>query len=124
MQPCSSKKAKKYYVKMKILPVLCLPVSKPRKKYIKHQCYNQGNGSIHSYWYTALKCNPLDLRDERKQFPELAKVARLVLAVPASSALTERVFSKLGRVCAKDRAHMKPQMADALTFLASNQHWK
>ena len=72
-----------------------------------------------------LKCNPLDWwRGERKQFPELAKVARLVLAVPASSAPTERVFSKLGRVCAKERAHMKPQMADALTFLASNQHWK
>ena len=64
-----------------------------------------------------LKGNPLDWwRDERKQFPELAKVARLVLAVSASSAPTERVFSKLGRVCAKERAHMKPQMADALTF--------
>ena len=55
-----------------------------------------------------LNCNPLDWwRDERKPIPELAKVARLVLAVPASSGPTERVFSKLGRVCAKERAHMK-----------------
>ena len=31
-QPCSSKKEKKYHVKMKILPVLCLPVSKMTQK--------------------------------------------------------------------------------------------
>ena len=38
-----------------------------------------------------LKCNPLDWwRDERKQFPELAKAAHLVLAVPASSAPTDQ----------------------------------
>ena len=33
----------------------------------------------------------------------------------ATSAPTERVFSKLGRVCAKERAHMNPIMVDALT---------
>ena len=72
-----------------------------------------------------LKDDPLDWwRVERKRFPELAKVARVVLATPATSAPTERVFSKLGRVCARERAHMNPIMADAITFLASNRTWK
>lgn len=72
-----------------------------------------------------LQNNPLDWwRVERNRFPELAKVARVVLAIPTTSAPTERVFSKLGRVCAKERAHMNPIMADALTFLASNGAWK
>ena len=72
-----------------------------------------------------LKDDPLDWwRGERKRFPELAKVARVVLAIPATSAPTERVFSKLGRVCARERAHMNPIMADALMFLASNRAWK
>ena len=35
--------------------------------------------------------------------------------------LRERVFSKLGRVCAKERAHINLIMADVLTFLASNR---
>lgn len=53
-------------------------------------------------------------QEQMSTFPVLAQVARQILAIPASSAPTERVFSKLARVNAKDRCAMKPSMADAL----------
>ena len=75
--------------------------------------------------YNLLRMTPLDWwRGERKRFPEFAKVARVVLAIPTTSTPTERVFSKLGRVYARKRAHMNCIMADALMFLASNRTWK
>jgi hypothetical protein len=52
-----------------------------------------------------------------QQFPILALVARRVLAVPATSASTERLFSAGGRVCTFDRARMKPKNVDILTTL-------
>ena len=53
----------------------------------------------------------------QEQFPILALVARRVLAVPATSASTERLFSAGGRVCTFDRARMKPRNVDILTTL-------
>ena len=53
----------------------------------------------------------------QQQFPILALVARCVLAVPATSASTERLFSAGGRVCTFDRARMKPRNVDILTTL-------
>ena len=53
----------------------------------------------------------------QQQFPILALVARRVLAVPATSASTERLFSAGGRVCTFDRARMKPRNVDILTTL-------
>ena len=53
----------------------------------------------------------------QQQFPILALVARRVLAVPATSASTERLFSAGGRVCTSDRASMKPRNVDILTTL-------
>ena len=47
-------------------------------------------------------------------FPTLFQVARKVLAVPASSAPTERVFSALARVNSKERTGMKPSLTNAL----------
>ena len=52
--------------------------------------------------------------DHQQTFPVLASVARRLLAIPASSAPTERVFSKLARINSKERCKMKPDLADAL----------
>ena len=56
-------------------------------------------------------------RDERAQFPVLAQVAQKILAIPASSAPSERVFSKMARINAKDRASMKPSLTNALLMI-------
>ena len=53
-------------------------------------------------------------KENQQTYPTLAAVARQVLAIPASSAPTERVFSKMARVNAKGRASMKPALANAL----------
>ena len=66
-------------------------------------------------------CNntdPLDFWTKYQlQFPTLALVARRVLAVPATSASTERLLSASGRVCTFDRASLKPASVDTLSAL-------
>ena len=67
------------------------------------------------------ECNntdPLDFWTKNQlQFPILALVARRVLAVPATSASTERLYSASGRVCTFDRASLKPANVDILSTL-------
>ena len=52
-----------------------------------------------------------------KALPIFSKVARRVLAIPATSATTERLFSVGGRVCTFDRASLTPANVDILTTL-------
>ena len=62
--------------------------------------------------------DPLDFWTKNQlQFPILALVARRVLAVPATSASTERLFSASGRVCTFDRASLKSANVDILSTL-------
>ena len=88
-----------------------------------------GGGSLQSEWQLYLKLPSIDLKDPNPldwwsrnsaSFPLLSRAARKLLAVPASSGTSERVFWRLGRVTSKDRANMKPQTADVLTFLGFN----
>ena len=56
-------------------------------------------------------------REHKSEFPLLAKIARRYLAIPASSAPSERIFSKLGIIWEKRRANLKPETANAIVFL-------
>ena len=51
------------------------------------------------------------------QYPILAAVARRVLAIPATSSSSERLFSAGGRVCTFDRSRLKPATVDILTTM-------
>ena len=51
------------------------------------------------------------------KFPSLARLASMYLAIPASSAPSERVFTSAGLTIAKDRARLLPSRADELVFL-------
>ncbi len=53
----------------------------------------------------------------KKELPIFSAVARRVLAIPATSATTERLFSVGGRVCTFDRASLTPANVDILTTL-------
>ena len=55
------------------------------------------------------------------EFPHIAKVARKVLCIPASSAPSERVFSAAGLTISNLRAGLLPENASALVVL--NQSW-
>jgi hypothetical protein len=52
-----------------------------------------------------------------KRFPTLAKLAKKILCIPATSAPVERFFSHAGLTIANDRARMLPDMAEDLVFL-------
>ena len=56
----------------------------------------------------------------RERFPRLAVLAQRVLAVPASSTASERVFSTSGLIVDQRRSSMTPEMIDALVFLNQN----
>ena len=55
-----------------------------------------------------------------REFPLLSQLARRYLATPASSAPTERLFSKAGQVVSSKRVLLKPNKANMLVFLAEN----
>jgi len=55
-----------------------------------------------------------------KQFPKLSKIANRLLCIPASSASSERAFSKLQNIARKRREHLKPSTVKDLSFLNSN----
>ena len=85
--------------------------------------------TLYGEWNQYLKAPGIGLHEDplewwRKNaslFPNLAEAARTILAVPASSAPSERVFSKLGRVAAKERVRIRGELADLLTFLSFNE---
>lgn len=54
------------------------------------------------------------------QLPRLGRLAKRVLCIPASSAPSERNFSKAGLVIDKLRSSLNPKNVDDLLFLRSN----
>lgn len=69
--------------------------------------------------------NPLEWwARKEKQFPRLAKLARIYLAVPATSTPSERVFSLAGNTITRQRASLHPAHVDALVLLNANQEHK
>ena len=67
------------------------------------------------------KSNPLSWwRENDKRFPQLSKVARCLLNIPATSTPSERVFSVAGLTVNKLRSSLKPKNVDSLVFLNKN----
>ena len=50
-------------------------------------------------------------------WPRVATIARRHLATQASSACSERSFSKVGLICGRKRMMLKPEHVDALSML-------
>ena len=66
-------------------------------------------------------CNPLEWwRTQSHALPELSKLARKFLCIPATSVPSERVFSKAGEIVSKRRSAIKPKHVDMLIFLNKN----
>lgn len=57
---------------------------------------------------------------KERTYPKHARLARRYLAIPATSAPCERLFSTGGRVIEKRRASLKPETAKAIVFLHEN----
>jgi len=55
-------------------------------------------------------------------YPLVAKVARRLLAIPATSVASERLSSKAAGVITKKRNRLAPTKADCVVFLMENLH--
>ena len=53
-------------------------------------------------------------------FPKCAHIARKYLAIPATSAQSECLFSATGRLISKTRSRLLPENADCVIFLNKN----
>ena len=68
--------------------------------------------------------NPLEWwKRNQKKISTLAGLARMYLAIQATSAPTERVFSVASRVISKFRTSLDPEMAGMLFYVAENFEW-
>jgi hypothetical protein len=64
---------------------------------------------------------PLKWWSERqKAYPHIATVARNILAIPASSVPSERIFSIANNIVTKKRTQLSPENVDLLIFLKKN----
>ena len=57
-----------------------------------------------------------------KMFPILSSLARMVLAIPASSAKSERTFSTCGNLVTQKRSRLGPNKVEELVITKEN--WK
>jgi len=60
------------------------------------------------------------LQRHADEFPNLSKMARDYLAIPATSAPAERIFSSAADVITPDRASLAPETVRAIMCL---KHW-
>lgn len=77
--------------------------------YIDHKTPKDDHFDILSWW-----------QDHAHLFPNIAQIARSILAIPASSAASERDFSCAGYVIQERRSQLKPSTVDDVLFLHSN----
>ena len=65
--------------------------------------------------------NPLPWwRENALRFPLLSELAHVYLAIPATSAPSERVWSRASRILTYKRSVMKPEVAQGMMFLIEN----
>jgi hypothetical protein len=66
--------------------------------------------------------NPLDWwRIHAEKYPNILKIAGCVLAILATSAPLERVFSAAANIINKKRVHLKSETVNLLIFLRGNK---
>eukprot|EP00590_Aulacoseira_subarctica_P000055 CAMPEP_0172438218 /NCGR_PEP_ID=MMETSP1064-20121228/72685_1 /TAXON_ID=202472 /ORGANISM="Aulacoseira subarctica , Strain CCAP 1002/5" /LENGTH=198 /DNA_ID=CAMNT_0013186761 /DNA_START=546 /DNA_END=1139 /DNA_ORIENTATION=- len=60
-------------------------------------------------------------RVNHTNYPNIWKLAERILAIPATSAPSERVFSSAAKIVDKKRVRLKPYNVDSLVFLKGNE---
>jgi hypothetical protein len=66
--------------------------------------------------------NPLEWwKENSSAFKVLSLIAKDFLAIPATSAASERIFSKAGNIVSLKRASLASKNVDSLVFLTENK---
>ncbi|XP_066567854.1 E3 SUMO-protein ligase ZBED1 isoform X3 [Amia ocellicauda] len=63
-------------------------------------------------------------KNNEDRYPKLARLAKEILCIPATSTPAERIFSKAGYIINKTRCSLLPQNVDKLIFLSHNMKQK
>jgi hypothetical protein len=58
-------------------------------------------------------------RTHESRYPRVARAAKIFLAIPATTAPSERLFSLAGGMLNKKRTRMAPEMVEVLAVLQS-----
>jgi zinc finger BED domain-containing protein 1 (E3 SUMO-protein ligase ZBED1) len=69
------------------------------------QTDDNAKGNVFAWW-----------KDNAGHFPRMAKLAKVYLAVPATSVASERSFSKAGEIITSRRSSLKPLKAEQVIF--------
>jgi hypothetical protein len=87
-------------------------MSAVRKEMVRYESFSLADKNVNIlHWW----------RDHEKVLPHLAKVAKKVLTVPASSAKSERVFSTGGNFVTKKRSSLAPKKVEELILIKENK---
>jgi hypothetical protein len=83
--------------------------------------FKQNSVSIPLYKADGSFGDPLEWwKRNQLKYPYLARLARLYLAVPATSAPSERIWSRASRILTLERANLKPKVAQRIMFIKEN----
>jgi hypothetical protein len=62
-------------------------------------------------------------KNNEKNYPTLATLTRMHLAIQATSATSEHVFSVASRLISKLRANLDPELASIMLCVTENHEW-
>ena len=62
-------------------------------------------------------------RRHEQLFPHLAVLVRKYLSIQATSALSERIFSRARQIIDEKRTRLGPDMAGSVLYVAMNYDW-
>jgi len=81
------------------------------KELQQYRCISVASDDLLHWWKT-----------QRETFPKLSQLAQCILAVPATSAPSERVFSIAGLVIQAKRSSLAPENVNKIIFIHNNGH--
>ena len=61
-------------------------------------------------------------KDNKKKYPALARLASIYLAIPASSAPVQRIFSISGKIFRPEHCSLSDSLFQNLMFIRCNEH--
>ena len=105
-------------------PVPSVPWKKAKIDLLSKHVYFTGTVDREIQMYRCLPIAPDDVlawwKSQKDTYPRLSLLARTILAIPATSAPSERVFSTAGLTVNAKRSSLAPSTVDKVVFIHEN----